>query len=112
VPPILTYLTAGVSLLAFLGVAFVYLRGSADKGTIESQGRLIESLTAENADLRTKTDRLSTRVTAVEAENLVLRDAVGHTEEVRALQITLDSHHQESIQAWDRMTTALERLSA
>lgn len=111
-PSILTYLASGLALLSFLGVAFVYLRGSADKGTIESQGRLIKSLTEENADLQTKTAKLGTRVTAVEAENLILRDAVGHTAEVRALQATLDAHHQESIAAWDRMTDALDRLSA
>lgn len=112
VPAFLGYISAAIAVVSFIGVAFVYLRGSADKGTIESQGRLIKSLQEENADLIRKTTNLTERVAAVEAENGVLRSAVGHTEEVKALQSTLDVHHRESMQAWATITGTLERIAS
>lgn len=122
--PIVTYVIGGITLITFIGLCVVYLRGSADKGTIESQKRLIESRGVEIGDLTrrlgesdNKVESLTTRVTTLEGENNVLRSAVGHTEEIRILQATTDAlqgtieeHHNQSLDAWNRMIVAIEGI--
>jgi septal ring factor EnvC (AmiA/AmiB activator) len=87
---ILTWLGASITIVLFLGSVAVFLRGSADKGTIESQARQIAALSGELALTNTKCDKLDTRVQALENENEVLRAAVSHSEEVRQLQIDVN----------------------
>ena len=67
------------ALVAILGVAYVYFRGSADKATIESQGRLLSALTDENANL-------ARRVTHLETENADLRVAVAEVRGITELK--------------------------
>lgn len=111
-PPILGYITLAIAVVSFLGAAFVYLRGSADKGTIESQGRLIKAQADELADLTKRLTTAEARVATVEVENAVLRDAVGHGDELRALQSDLTVHHSESMAAWAGIRSAVERIAS
>ena len=101
-----------LAVVAFLGLAFVYLRGSADKGTIESQDRLIKAQGAELLDLTRRLDNAERRVATVEAENVVLHDAVSHVEEIVRLQETLDAHHQDTIVALREIKRAVEGTAA
>jgi hypothetical protein len=117
VPPVISYIGIGITLITFMGLAFVYLRGSADKGTIESQDRLIKAQGAELADLDRRVKAAEARVSTVEAANAVLRDAVGHTEEIRVLQTTADNlqisinqHHTGAMEALARVVTAIEGI--
>jgi len=76
---ILAVIGGAFSLLAFVAAAYVYLRRSSDTATIESQGRLIESIQAENANLRH-------RVEMVEQENASLRTAVAEVKGITQLR--------------------------
>lgn len=108
-----------LGLIAMVGFCWVYFRGSADKATIESQDRLISSRGRETEDLTRRLGSAEARVTALESENAVLRNAVSHVEELVQLQDSLqqlressDSNHSESIAALGQILVALERLAA
>lgn len=102
---------AGISVVSFVGLCFVYLRGSADKGTIESQKRLIETRGVEIEDLTRRVTIAEARVAAVETENDILRRAVSHVEEIVQMQATLEQNHAESVAVLGRILVALEGLS-
>jgi hypothetical protein len=51
---VLATLVALFALIAILGTAYVYFRGSADKATIEAQGRLLIVRGEEITDLTTR----------------------------------------------------------
>jgi hypothetical protein len=82
----LTWIGAAFAALVSLGVIVTFLRGSADKGTIASLERSNAALKEELGVTSAKCDKLETRVGALENENQVLRAAVSHSEEIRALQ--------------------------
>lgn len=86
---LLGWIGTAIGVVAFLGAVAVFLRGSADKGTIESQARSITALNAELGITNVRCDKLDTRVNALENENEVLRAAVSHSEEIRQLQTDL-----------------------
>lgn len=67
------------ALVAILGVAYVYFRGSADKATIESQGRLLAAIKDENTNL-------TRRVEHLETENADLREAVAEVRGITQLR--------------------------
>lgn len=73
-----------LALAAIAGVLYVYARGSADKATIESQGKLLVSRKDE-------IDDLTRRVTALEAENHHLQNAVAQVRGIDTVQATVDS---------------------
>lgn len=73
VSTVLGIIIAAFAIIAVLGVAFVYFRGSADKATIESQGRLL-------ATRKEEIDDLKRRVGVLEAENEHLNRAVRQVE--------------------------------
>lgn len=109
-----SWLPLAIAAVAFLGTAVVYLRGSADKGTIESQDRLIKAQGNEIADLNrrltnaeVKVGDAEHRVTTVESENRVLRGSVAHVEELVALQTALDSHHRDTMTALRSLASAV-----
>lgn len=62
-----------------LVVAFLYLRGSADKVTVEAQGRLLETRGQEIADLQR-------RLARVEAENEQLKLSVANVRGIDKLR--------------------------
>lgn len=107
-PPLLAYLSAAIAVVSFLGVAAVYLRGSADKGTIESQERRLKSQGEEISDLTRRLGIAEENAKTALSENAVLRDAVSHVDEVRNLQTTLDVHHEESIAVLNKIADAVE----
>lgn len=109
---ILPVLSGAIALVAFIGLCVVYLRGSADKGTIESQDRLIKSRGDEIEDLTRRVVAAETRVAAVEAENAILRRAVSHVEEIVELQQTMERNHSEQVAVLGRILVALEVLAA
>lgn len=109
---ILLVLGGAITVITFIGLCFVYLRGSADKGTIESQERLIKAQGEEITDLTRRVARAEARVATVEAENSTLRKAVTHVEEIVEMQQTLDRNHSEQVAVLGRILVALEALAA
>lgn len=103
---------AAIGIVSFVGLCFLYLRGSADKGTIESQERLIKAQGDEIEDLTRRVTRAETRVATVEAENKTLRSAVTHVEEIVEMQATLERNHSEQIAVLGRILVTLEALAA
>ena len=101
----------GISIVSFIGLCFVYLRGSADKGTIESQARLIQTRGTEIDDLTRRVAIVEAENTALKAKNATLHDAVSHVEELVQLQHTLDDNHSEMVAVLGRILVALEGLT-
>lgn len=103
-PDVLQWLGGLVALVLFLGAVVVYLRGSKDKGTIETLERNNTALNERVALLEENEKRttrehaiekkaLTDRVDALERENEVLRDVIGAKDEVAAMRGRLDEHH-------------------
>lgn len=105
-------IVGAIAIVSFVGTCVVYLRGSADKGTIESQKRLIEAQGDEIEVLTRRVTVAETRVATVEAENKTLRGAVTHVEEIVEMQATLDRNHSEQVAVLGRILVTLERLAA
>ena len=79
-----------IGIVSFVGLVFVFLRGSADKGTMESQKRSIDALTTELGIERGKRIELEGRVKVCEARNSVLESTVQRLPELNHLQETCD----------------------
>lgn len=77
---------ATIGIISFIGLAFVFLRGSADKGTMESQDRSIKALTTELGIERTKRLALEHEVEVCKAELGVWKASVQHLPELAVLQ--------------------------
>lgn len=71
-PVWLSGLAAAVVIVGFLGAAVVFLRGSKDKGTIDTLERSNHALTERVSVLESSETRLTARVSALEKENVAL----------------------------------------
>lgn len=98
-----SWIGLGISIVVFLGAAWVYLSGSKDKGTIatlESNNRAyaekITLLGNDLIELRTKAAELTGRVTALEHENESLRAQRPSAERLLAIEKKLDTHDTET----------------
>lgn len=96
-----------LAVVSFVGLCFVYFRGSADKGTIESQRRQLEAQASELESYSRRLTSAETDLAAVKSENKILRGAVAHVEELVTLQTTLEHHHEESITALTAIAAAV-----
>jgi hypothetical protein len=85
---ILQYIGVAIGVVVFLAGAVVFLRGSADKGTMESQGRQIVALENELAIEKGRTARLEAQVKVCEAKIEGLSLLKSHSAEIQALQTT------------------------
>lgn len=79
-----------IGLVGFLGVVAVFLRGSADKGTMESQQRSITALETELGIEKDKTTRLEASLKACHAKVEALSLLNSHSVEIEKLQATAD----------------------
>lgn len=127
-------ITLCVSVVVFVGTAFVYLRGSADKGTVEALERrvgaldgLVEDRDKQMAAMEASAERdrkdmrlqLQTRDETIEQQKQqihglgrqvsLLQDIVTHKAEIERLQETLDAHHNEAREHWEAIKEALNR---
>lgn len=90
---VLTWLPVAISVVIFLGAATVYLRGSKDKGTIQTLSRNNEALSERVGILEKDNTDLHVRVDGLARENETLRSVVTSREEIAALRNALDTHH-------------------
>lgn len=79
-----------IAAVSFIGSAFVYLRGSSDKGTMESQKRSIDALSTELKIEQDKRVALEIRVAKLETENAELKELVHHLPELERIEAKLD----------------------
>lgn len=104
---VLTWLPVLIGIVIFLGAAAVYLKGSKDKGTIETLSRNNDALMERVALLEKSEAELKARVTVVENENTVLRGLANSSAEIAALSESLSEHHTQAMEAWALLHTDL-----
>lgn len=99
-----------IAILVFLGVVVVYLRGSKDKGTIDTLKRnndaldhRVEILEAEIQRATQSAQLANERAAALESENEVLRQIPGAADAVHSLETALAEHHGEAMGRFDQM---------
>lgn len=107
---LLTWLPLLITTVVFLGAASVYLKGSRDKGTIETLSRNNDALQERVVLLERSETELKTRVSALEGENEVLKGVVTSSTEIAALQVALDLHHKQAMGAWGELHTDLQDI--
>lgn len=121
------YVTLAIAVVAFLGTAAVFLRGSADKGTITSLTSALaavkEEMAARDLEHARQSAEKNTRIKALEEANetkeqrifglgremAALRNTVTQAAEIARLQETLDAHHNEAREHWERIEEAVTR---
>jgi hypothetical protein len=87
---ILSVAGVAIAVVSFVGLCAVYLRGSSDKGTMESQKRSIEALTTELGIEKAKRVDLEHRVGTLEIENTALKNTVQHLPELERIEVKVD----------------------
>lgn len=120
-------ITLAIAIVAFVGTAAVFLRGSADKGTITSLtsalGALKEEMAARDLEHARESAEKNARIKALEEANeskeqkifglgremAALRNTVTQADEIAKLQETLDAHHNEAREHWERIEEAVTR---
>lgn len=97
-----------IGIVLFLGSVAIFLRGSADKGTITSLQNSVSALQTEVNVYKTKVEEQETRLVALEKENTTLRTFVTQKDEIAQLHGLLDAHHRETIESLKRLETAVD----
>lgn len=113
------YILWGVSIVAFVGTAAMYLRGSADKGTIAS---LKESVAAFKIELELKDKKIQSqddkieqqaqRIHGLGRELATLNGVVTQANEIAHLQATLEGHHGDAMNGVSGIKSQLTDLHA
>lgn len=111
-PPIVQWVLAGVTLVTFLAAAAVFLRGSADKGTITSLQNSVNALKIEGelkdaaiAKLEREAAECAKLIEAQEARIAALERVVTSADLIVHLQAEVEDHHSV-------ITSALAGLAA
>lgn len=107
-----SWLPAGAAVVLFLGAATVYLRGSRDKGTIDT-------LTRNNAALDERVKILEAsdlvkqgKIDALTQANQVLTNTVNSSELIKALKVDLANHHAAAMTGVEQLHADLAGLPA
>lgn len=113
---ILTVIGGCIGVLTFLGVVVVYLRGSADKGTIASLKGSVEALQIEGKIKDEKIVNLEkgkldqgATIAHLTAELKTLRNIVTNADEVRAINVLLSEHHLDSMKKLNEIERVFTR---
>ena len=120
---VLSWLPNAIAAVAFLGAVAVYLRGSRDKGTIESLERSITALEAEREIQARKIRELQIEVTRLDQANRVLENVANSGEVIAAFQTqalelmgalteALNDHHSQAMGNLDLIHGDLTGLKA
>lgn len=84
-----------VGLIVFFGAAVVYLRGSKDKGTIETLERSNKALAESERILETKVEKLTVRVAYLEKQNADLQGQRPSAEAIEAIRTLAEKNDRE-----------------
>ena len=85
-----------ISIVVFLGAVTVYLRGSRDKGTIETLTKNNAALSERVRVLEDSEKRLETRLGVVERENAALKLQRPSAEAIEGLLLRVIQHDTET----------------
>jgi hypothetical protein len=115
-PPVLQWLSAAIALSVFLGAVVVFLRGSKDKGTIETLGRNNDALTARVTILEAEDLRKTDQIEALVLANGVLQDTANSSAEIAELRaaflLQLEAHHTQAMDGLAQLHADLTKISA
>lgn len=107
--------TLGLAFAAIAGAVVAYFRVGLSKSTIETLKESNAALNERVGDLRTEQVTTATRLSAVESENAVLRDALSAKIDVSAILELVGRHHAVTVataEAFDgRFTAAMIDVS-
>lgn len=108
------WIPTAIGIVLFLGAATVYLRGSKDKGTIETLSRNNDALTERVAILEASDAAKDKEITALKAANLVLQNTVNSSDLIKdlkgALLESLTSHHEAAMEGLELVHSDLAGL--
>jgi hypothetical protein len=96
---VLAWLPTLIGIVIFLGAAAVYLKGSKDKGTIETLSKNNEALTERVLILERSESELKVKVEALEVKNTVLEGVATSAEAIGNLHRALDEHNEKALTA-------------
>jgi hypothetical protein len=114
---IIAWVLLGIAVVNFLGAAAVYLRGSRDKGTIETLTRSNVALQENNVILNERVGLLEVQGASDAAKILaqgqsieVLTNVANSGDKIDALQTDLDDHHVAAMAGMTGINTTLQDL--
>jgi len=114
---LLTWLLGAVALVNFFAAAAVYLRGSRDKGTIETLTRSNDALQENNKILNDRVTLLETsdtskgeKIAAQDKTIEVLTNTVNSSELIKTLSSELSMHHKAAMTGVAQIHTDLAEL--
>lgn len=109
----------GIAVINFLGASAVYLRGSRDKGTIETLSRSNTALQENNKILNDRVTLLETSGHAqqekldAQTETIeVLTNTVNSSELINVLRSDLGDHHSAAMSGMEKIHADLTNLPA
>lgn len=104
------WIPTAIGIVLFLGAATVYLRGSKDKGTIETLNRNNAALTERVGILEASDLAKKAQIEALTSANLVLQNTVNSSELIGDLRQDLSSHHEAAMQGLELVHADLAGL--
>lgn len=104
------WIPTAVGVVLFLGAATVFLRGSKDKGTIETLTRNNAALTERVQILEASDLAKTTQIQALTTANKVLQNTVNSSELINALRHDLTEHHTAAMEELEQVHTDLAGL--
>lgn len=111
-----SWLPAGAAVVLFLGSATVYLRGSRDKGTIDTLTRNNAALDERVKILEASEVANKARIDALTHANKVLTNTVNSSELIIAFQSkvldAIDNHHAAAMEGMEQIHSDLAGLPA
>lgn len=105
-----SWLPTGVGVVLFLGAATVYLRGSRDKGTIETLTRNNAALDERVRILETSEAANKLQIAALTQANRVLTNTVNSSELIIGLRADLEAHHVAAMEGLEQVHSDLAGL--
>lgn len=107
-----SWLPTAVAVVVFLGAATIYLRGSKDKGTIETLTRNNAALDERVKILEASEASNKVEIEALKQTNRVLTNTVNSSELILGLQADLKAHHEAAMVGIEQVHSDLAGLPA
>lgn len=116
---LLAWVGGTISLLLAIGAGLALVKGSYGKARIQAlrednddfRKRLDDS-DKELAKAKAREDALDLRCSALESENKLLKEMVTQRAQVVELTKKLDEHHEQAMDAWHDIATAVKESKA
>lgn len=107
---VMEWLPTAIGVVLFLGAATVYLRGSKDKGTIDTLTRNNAALAERVMILEASDLAKAKQIESLMAANIVLQNTVNSSELIRDLRVDLNKHHASAMEGLQQVHADLAGL--